>query len=161
MPIPAKVSNHLEKNKVKYDVVPHKTVFTVYDLAQTTKVTLNTIAKTLLVKADKTYHLVVLPAHKRLNLAAVKKLTQAKTVLLAKEKDMATKFKMKPGAMTPFGSLHKVAVILDKGLLKSEKVLMGAGSFTESLRVKMKDYVKAEQPTTGNISETAKKSGKA
>lgn len=157
MAVPAKVTKHLDKNNVKYDVVPHKTVFTVYDLAQTTKAKLNTIAKTLLVKADKNYHLVVLPAHKRLNLAAVKKLTQAKAVVLAKEKDMATKFKMKPGAMTPFGSLHKVAVILDKGLLKTEKVLMGAGSFTESLRVKMKDYVKAEQPTTGNISETAKK----
>lgn len=157
MPIPAKVTNHLDKNKVKYDVVPHKTVFTVYDLAQTTKEKMNTIAKTLLVKADKTYHLVVLPAHRRLNLAAIKKLTNAKTVILAKEKDMVTKFKMKPGAMTPFGSLHKVAVILDRGLLKTTKVLMGAGSFTESLRVKVKDYVKSEQPTVGNISEAAKK----
>lgn len=157
MAIPAKVTKHLEKNSVKYDVVEHKKVFTVYDLAQTTKEKLSTIAKTLLVKADKDYHLVVLPAHKRLNLVAVKKITKAKTVLLAKEKDMATKFKMKPGAMTPFGSLHKVAVILDKGLVKTEKVLMGAGSFTESLRVKMKDYVKAEQPTVGVISETAKK----
>lgn len=157
MAVPAKVTNHLEKNKVKYDVVPHKTVFTVYDLAQTTKVKLNTIAKTLLVKADKNYHLVVLPAQKRLNLAAVKKLTQAKTVVLAKEKDMLTKFKMKPGAMTPFGSLHKVAVIVDRGLVKTEKVLMGAGSFTESLRVKMKDYMKVEEPTVGNISEVAKK----
>ncbi len=157
MAVPTKVTNHLDKNKIRYDVVEHKKVFTVYDLAQTTKEKMNTIAKTLLVKADKNYHLVVLPAHRRLNLAAVKKLTKAKTVLLAKEKDMATKFKMKPGAMTPFGSLHKVAVIVDKGLLKSEKVLMGAGSFTESLRVKMKDYLKAEQPTAGNISEPAKK----
>lgn len=157
MSVPKKVTNHLDKQKVKYDIVPHKTVFTVYDLAQTTKSKLNTIAKTLLVKADKNYHLVVLPAQKRLDLAAVKKLTQAKTVALAKEKDMLTKFKMKPGAMTPFGSLHKVGVIVDKGLVKTEKVLMGAGSFTESLRVKMKDYLKSEQPTVGSISEKPKK----
>lgn len=156
MSVPKKVTNHLDKQKVKYDVVPHKTVFTVYDLAQTTKSKLNTIAKTLLVKTDQAYHLVVLPAHRRLDLAAVKKLTKAKTVVLAKEKDMLTKFKMKPGAMTPFGSLHKVAVIVDRGLVKTEKVLMGAGSFTESLRIKMKDYLKSEQPTVGSISEKPK-----
>lgn len=157
MAIPAKVTNHLDKQKMKYDVVEHKKVFTVYDLAQTTKEKMNTIAKTLLVKADKNYHLVVLPAQKRLNFAAVKKLTKAKTVALAKEKEMVAKFKMKPGAMTPFGSLHKIGVILDKSLMKTEKVLMGAGSFTESLRVKMKDYIKAEQPTVGAVSEAKKK----
>lgn len=157
MPIPAKVTKHLEANNIKHEVVPHKTVFTVYDLAQTMKVKLNTIVKTLLVKADKEYHLVLLPAHRRLNLAAVKKLLKAKTVTLAKEKEMAAKFKVKPGAMTPFGSLHKVAVIMDKSLLKSEKVLMSAGTFTESLRLKIKDYVKSEEPTVGVVGEAAKK----
>lgn len=158
MPISAKLQKHLVQNKVVYDVVPHRTVFTVYDLAQTTKVKLNTIVKTLLVKADKDYVLAVLPAHLRLDLAALKKQLKAKTVSLAKEKEMLTKFKVKPGAMTPFGSLYKVSVIMDKSLLKAEKVLMGAGSFTESLRLKMKHYLKAEQPATAKIStKTPKK----
>lgn len=153
MPPAAKLQKHLAANKVVYDVVPHKTVFTVYDLAQTTKVKLNTIIKTLLVKADKDYVLAVVPAHKRLDLVALKKHLQAKVVSLAKEKDMVTKFKVKPGAMTPFGSMYKVAVVMDKSLLKAEKVLMSAGSFTESLRVKIKQYVKAEQPATAVIAK--------
>lgn len=152
MPIPAKVTKHLETNKVKYEVVPHKTVFTVYDLAQTLKIKMNGIIKTLLVKADKDYVLTVLPAHVRLDLVALKKTLKAKTVRLAKEKEMQLQFKVKPGAMTPFGSLHKVAVVMDKSLAKAEKVLFGAGTFTESLRMKMKDYVKLETPTVAKIS---------
>lgn len=152
MSIPAKVTKHLDRQNVKYDIVPHKTVFTVYDLAQTLKIKLNTIVKTLLVKADRDYVLAVLPAHLRLDLAALKRQLKAKAVSLAKEKEMQLKFKMKPGAMTPFGTLHKVAVVVDKGLLKTEKMLFGAGSFTESVRMKMKDYLKAEKPTVAKIS---------
>ncbi|MBI2984369.1 MAG: hypothetical protein HYY50_01975 [Candidatus Kerfeldbacteria bacterium] len=57
MAVPAKVTKKLDREKVKYEFVPHKTVFTVYDLAQTLKTKLNTIAKTLLVKADAEYRL--------------------------------------------------------------------------------------------------------
>lgn len=157
MPIPAKVQSYLKKLKIKHDVVEHKTVFTVYDLAQTTKLKLNTIVKTLLVKADKEYKLVVLPAHRRLNIDALKKLLGVKKVSIAKESDMAKEMKVKPGAVTPFGQLHKLGVVMDKGLLKMQKGLFGAGSFTESVRLKIKDFVKAEQPTVGNISEAPKK----
>lgn len=153
MPIPAKVIKHLDSNKVKYDVVPHRTVYTVYDLAQTTKEKLNTIVKTLLIKADKSYILAVLPAHRRVDFNAIKKAVKAKSVSLAKEKDMLTKFKMKPGAMTPFGQVHQVEVVVDKSLLKAEKMLFGAGSFTESIRMKMKDYIKHQPAIVAPISK--------
>lgn len=153
MPVSAKLQKHLAKNTVVYDVVPHKTVFTVYDLAQTTKEKLNTIVKTLLVKYDQDYVLAVVPAHLRLDLIALKKFLKAKKLELAKEKDMLKKFKVKPGAMTPFGSMYKVGVVVDTSLVKAEKVLMSAGSFTESLRVKMKHYLKAEQPQTAKIAK--------
>jgi Ala-tRNA(Pro) deacylase len=109
------------------------------------------------VKADKDYHLVVLSAHRRLNLAALKKLLGAKKITIARESDMAREMKVKPGALTPFGKLHKLNVVVDKGLLKTQKALFGAGSFTESVRMKMKDFVKSEEPTVGNISEAPKK----
>lgn len=157
MPIPAKVKNYLDKLKWKYEEVPHRKVFTVYDLAQTTKLKLNTIVKTLLIKADKEYKLVLLPANKRVDLNAVKKLLGAKKITLSNEKEMIKAFKVKPGAMTAFGKLHKVGVLLDKSLLKTEKMLFSAGSFTDSLRLKLKDYVKFEEPTVGAISEKSKK----
>lgn len=151
MPIPKKLLNHLDKNKVKYEVMKHRTVYTAYDAAQTMKRKLQEIAKTLLIKADKNYYLVVIPAHYKLDLSKVKKLLNAKKVQLAKEGEMKSKFKVKPGAITSFGTIHKVEVLVDKALLKMHDVIFSGGSFTESLRLKVKDFLKLEDAQTGNF----------
>lgn len=145
MSIPKKIQNHLDKNKVKYDVLAHKCVFTAYDLANTTKRKLSEIAKTLLVKADARYVLVVLPAHYRLDLAKLKKVLKAKKVTIARENVMQKVFKVKPGAMTPFGTLHKTEVLVDKALTKTKEAIFSAGSFTDSLKMKVKDFVDLEE----------------
>jgi Ala-tRNA(Pro) deacylase len=151
MAIPKKLLTHLDKNKIKYEILKHKTVFTAYDLAQTMKQKIQGIAKTLLVKADKKYYLVVIPAHYKLDFAKVKKLLKAKKVDIAKEKEMKTKYNVKPGAMTAFGTIHKAEVLADKTLLKAKEMIFSAGSFTESLRMKVKDYMKVENPQTGDL----------
>jgi Ala-tRNA(Pro) deacylase len=157
MAISKPIEKHLAKIGLKYDTVPHRPVFTVYDLAQTLKIKLNEIAKTLLIKGDKQLVLAVLPAHRRLNLVAVKKALGVKTVSLASEKDMVNKLKVKPGAVTAFGSWHKLPVLLDRSLLKTTKALFAAGSFTDAVRVKIKDYVKTQAPQTAPIAEAKKK----
>ena len=152
-----KVLNHLDKNKIKYEKILHKTVYTAFDLANTLKKKLSEIAKTLLVKADKKYVLVVLPAHYRLDLAKVKKALKAKKVELAPEKMMTKLFKVKPGQITPFGTLHKIETWVDKNLLKTEKAILQAGSFTESLRLKVKDLVKLEGAKLAQLAAAGKK----
>ena len=144
MAIPKKLLKHLEKTKTKFDVLEHRKVYTAYDLAQTTKSKLQDIAKTVLVKADKKYYLVVVPSHYQLDFTKIKKLLKVKKVGMAKENEMKTKFKVKPGAITPFGTIHNVEVIIDKTLLKAKDIILGAGSFTESIRMKIKDFMKVE-----------------
>jgi Cys-tRNA(Pro) deacylase len=146
MKIPAKISNFLEKNKIKHDVLSHRTVFTAYDLAQTLKRKLNEVAKTLLVKVDKGHVVVVLPASHQVDFKALKKLLKAKNVEVAGEKIMVKLFKVKPGAMSAFhGTMNKLPVYVDRGVLKAQKVVVQAGSFEESLHLKTKDFLKAVQ----------------
>jgi prolyl-tRNA editing enzyme YbaK/EbsC (Cys-tRNA(Pro) deacylase) len=152
----AKMVAFLEAMKLKHEIVPHRKVFTVYDLSQTLHIKPNTIVKTLLIKADTVYHIVLLPAHRRLDIAAVKKVLKVKQIAIAKEQEIFKNLKLKPGGLTSFGSFHKLATILDKSLLKTEKMLFSAGSFTASVRMKVKDVVRAEQPTIGAISSAAK-----
>jgi prolyl-tRNA editing enzyme YbaK/EbsC (Cys-tRNA(Pro) deacylase) len=64
---------------------------------------------------------------------------------------MQTKFKVKLGAITPFGTIHKLEVFADKSLAKMQHAIFQAGSFTESLRLKMKDYLKSENVQTGDF----------
>lgn len=165
MSLPAKLQNLLKQRKLTFGVVPHKTVFTAYDVSQTLKVKLSEVAKTLLLKVhapkklsregeqpkDAHYVLAVLPAHLRLDLEKVKKFLGAKKVAITSESEMTEALKVKPGALTPFGTLHRLNVIMDKTLLKVSQALFGAGSFTESLRLKVKDYQRTEQPLTGDI----------
>ncbi|MFA6525594.1 MAG: YbaK/EbsC family protein [Patescibacteria group bacterium] len=149
MPIPKKLLGYLDKDKTKYEIVEHKKVYTAFDLANTLKLKLSEIAKTLLVKTDKEYYLVVLPAHYRLDLVKLKKILNAKKITIAKENVMQKVFKVKPGAITPFGFIHKTKVVMDKSLNKSVKVLLGSGSFKESIAMKVKDYVKMVEPIQG------------
>ncbi len=155
MTIPKKILTYLEQAKVKYDVVPHKTVFTAYDLGQTLKTKLEEIAKTLLVRADATYHLVVLRASDRLDLKKLQKLLAAKNVKIAREQDMARELKVKPGALTPFAGVHKLGLVVDQALTRAKQALFGSGSFEHSIRMKVADWLKLEQPKTGAFSTSA------
>ena len=114
-----KILLYLGKKKVKFEVVPHKTVFTAYDLAQTLGEKLDKIAKTLLVhvqlpemkKQGKQTYLVVVPATYYVDLQKVRKSLKATKAELAPEKVMA-KFGLKPGALSPFGSLRGLGVFM-------------------------------------------------
>ncbi|MFA6271867.1 MAG: YbaK/EbsC family protein [Patescibacteria group bacterium] len=149
MPISKKLLGSLDENKTKYEIIEHKKVYTAFDLANTLKLKLSEIAKTLLVKTEKEYYLVVLPAHYRLDLTKLKKILNAKKITIAKENVMQKVFKVKPGAITPFGFIHKTKVVMDKSLNKSTRVLLGSGSFKESIAMKVKDYVKMVDPIQG------------
>ncbi|MFA5358842.1 MAG: YbaK/EbsC family protein [Patescibacteria group bacterium] len=153
--IGAKVLNYLEGKKVKFEVIDHRKVFTAYDLAQTLKHDLKKIAKTLLVKADSAYVLVVIPAYYRLDLKKLKKSLNAKKIEIPNEKVIIKVLKIKLGGITPFGALHKVETWVDKSLLAAQDVIMNAGSFTQSLRMKARDYIKLEEARLGNFVESA------
>lgn len=155
MPIPKTTKKYLDKKMAKYDELAHKTVYTAYDLAQTLRKELNQIAKSLLVAADKAYIIAVVPAHMRLDLGKLKKALKAKKVKIPDEKVMVKVFKVKPGAMTAFGGLHNVEVWVDKGLLKTKDVILGAGSFTDSVRMKAKDFIKMEQAKLADFAQKA------
>ncbi len=147
MGIPKKLLSHLDKTKIGYKIVRHKTVYTAYDAARTLGAKLGEIAKTLLIKADKNYLLAVLPASHKLDFGKLKKLVKAKKIEIAKENLMKKIFKIKPGALSPFGQIYKVPVYIDKGILKAKKIIAGAGTFEESVAMTAKNFLKA----TGGI----------
>jgi len=158
MPISKTLLKKLNESKIKHEIVNHRKVFTALDVAATLKVKLEQVVKSLLIKADKDFYLALLPANKNLDL---KKLAKAlgiplKKISIPKEKIMTTKFKVKPGAMSAFGSIYKLPVIVDKSLIKVRDGIFSSGSFIESFRMKIKDYLKFEKPLEGNFSVAKK-----
>jgi Ala-tRNA(Pro) deacylase len=146
MAIPARVKKYLEASGVAYEIISHKKVFTAYDAAATLKRELKDIAKSLLVQIDKRLALVLVPADKKIDLAKITKKFQAKKVSIAREAVMSKLLKIKPGALSAFAKLHKIELVIDKSLLKSKKVVLSSGSYTESIIMKVADFVKLEAP---------------
>ena len=135
-----------------FSVVTHKTVFTVYDLSRTLDIDMRSIVKTVLVRADRTFCLLVMPASAKVNFAKVKKILKVKKVSLAKEKDM------KPilgsaGIVTPFGTFHTLPVLADVSMKKLTKAFFGCGSYTQSITMRASAYLQLEKPQVGGFTE--------
>jgi len=73
---------------------------------------------------------------------------------IPKEKAMKEKLKIRPGAMTAFGSVYKLPTFIDKAV-KGENVFSG-GSFTESIKMEAKNFVQLEKSMSGNFSVSKK-----
>ncbi len=129
--LPKRVAKYLADSGVKHNILEHRTVYTAMDAAATMKRKMGEVAKSLLVKTDKDYFLVLLPADYNLDF---KKLGQClgvqlgrkvKVVKISGEKIMVNVLKIKAGTMSAFGKLHKLPVIMDKSLVKVKKVNAG------------------------------------
>ncbi len=160
--ISKKVLNYLEKSGIDHEILEHKTVYTAIDAALTMRKKLEEIAKSLLVKADKDYYLVLLPADHNLDLDKLKKIiskAQQKDIKILKipgEKIIENSLKVKAGAISAFGNLHKVPVIVESKLDKLKKAVFSTGSSNHSLELTVKDFIKLEKAVLGSFSKKKK-----
>lgn len=152
MPISKKITNLLDRAKVKYRPLLHRRVFTAFDLATTLGEKPDRVAKAVLIRAGRRNVLVVVPAHARLDLTKLAKELKVKVneVKIATETALG-KLPWKPGTTPPFGSLAKVEVVLDRTLAKSKEMIVRTGSLTDSLTMRVKDFIALEQPRIAAI----------
>ena len=165
MAVSKKLLNYLEKNKVKYELIDHRIVYTAWDLVQTLHLKKPAeVVKTLIVKIDKDYVLVLLPSNKNLDKAKFKKtvnqwrkkqeLKAIKKIDFAKEAWMKKNIKVgKLGAIPPFGKLLNMPVFADNAILKPVKVIVNVGDYGTSLKIKTKDLIKLEEPIKASFAK--------
>ena len=141
---PQKLAKYLADNKIKHKILQHKIVYTAYDAAATTKRKLAETVKTLLVLADKGFYLVLLPADQKLDVKKLAKLISqtsgkvVKKVTIPGEKVMEKVLKVKAGAMSAFGGIHKLPVIMDKSLTKVKKAILGNFGIKKKIKLVVK-----------------------
>ena len=165
MAVPKKLLNYLEKNKVRVELIEHRVVYTAWDLVQTLHLKKPAeVVKTLIVRTDKDPVLVLLPANKNLDKAKFKKtvnqwrkkqgLKAIKKIDFVKELWMKKNIKVgKLGVVPPFGQLLGMPVFADNAVLKPIKVIVNAGDYGVSLKIKTKDLIKLEEPIKASFSK--------
>ena len=181
MAIPKKVINFLDKSGVKYEIIEHRIVYTAVDKAATLRIDEKIIGKTLIVKMDREYVMVLIPANKNLDKVKLKKAINVerkkpsfapsgamagkvvKNIDFVKEQWMKKNLKgMKIGAIPCFGSLWKLQTFVDKGLLKLSKIIVNSGDYSFSIKVSSANFQKLEQNLIlGSFTEPKKKKKKA
>jgi Ala-tRNA(Pro) deacylase len=155
MAIPKRIIQFLNKAKVKYEIIKHRTVYTAFDKAATLKIPQKMTGKTLLVKMDGKPAVVLLPANKNLDKQKFKKIAKVKEVDFIKEAWMKKNIKgIKVGAIPPFGSLWKFATFTDNGLMKNPKIVLNSGDYNFSIKLNPSHYKKLlPEAVRGNFSK--------
>jgi len=163
------LKNFLDKNKIKYELIEHRTVYTALDKAATLKVKPAIVGKTVIVSlAGKDYAIGLISANKNLDkqkvLAAFNKLRQKakeknyKKIDFATEKWMKANIKgVKLGATPPFGVLYKLPFFIDNSLTKQSKIIVNGGEYELSLKLSPVSLSKLNPNTLKGSFSMAKK----
>lgn len=150
MTVAVKIKELLEKERISYQVMEHERAITALEVAQAQHLPGHQLIKSVIVGADGKWVMCVLPATHKIDFDALKKVLNARDVKLADEKQVAALFPgFDIGAMPPFGQLAGLKVYVDKSLEENESVAFNAGTHTDLLKIKLKDYVKIAQPVFG------------
>lgn len=159
-----KIKKYLEKNNIKYTILEHRKVYTAYNSAETQHKKTGDVVKTILLKlSNREFVLAAIPAGKRLDLVKATKVInqhalksyksalktnkaikppKTLTAKIATEKDILNVLHTQIGLICPISQIYGLSLLLDKKLLARPKLVISAGSYTESLEIKTKDFLK-------------------
>jgi Ala-tRNA(Pro) deacylase len=142
-----RVTEFLDKSAVTYEVTEHQPAFSAQTMAAEEHEPGKYVAKPVIVKADNKYVMCVLSACHKIDLPALKSQLGAKSVELAKEKEMGKIFDdCELGAEPPFGNLYDLPTVMDKALESDDHITFQAGTHEKAIRMSMDDYRKLVAP---------------
>jgi Ala-tRNA(Pro) deacylase len=145
--LPEQLIALLERKKIHYVTIKHSPAYTAQEVAAAAHIAGKEFAKTVIVKIDGQLAMIVEPANVKLNLSVLKKLTHANSVSIAKESEFRDKFPdCELGAMPPFGNLFGLPVYVTGALAEDDQIAFNAGSHTELIKMKYKDFEKIVHP---------------
>ena len=147
MPIPARLIEFLDKNRVRYEIIRHPEAFTAQELADLEHVKGRYHAKVVMVNCDGRQVMTVLPSDHLVDLEKVEKIT-GKAASVASEEEFKALFPdCAVGTMPPFGHLYGLLTWVDKSLAQDDYIVFEAGTHTDAIKLSYRDYAELEQPT--------------
>jgi Ala-tRNA(Pro) deacylase len=134
----------------------HEPTYTSEQSAQARGEPLEIGAKALVVKVDADFHLLVLPAHRKLDSAAVKRHFGAKKLRFADATELRELTGLVPGSVPPFGTpVLNLPLTADPALLANHRIAFNAGSLTDSIIMASTDYQRVAGATWLAMSSAA------
>ncbi len=126
-----------------FELLPHPETFSAAAEAHTLGVSEQAVAKTLVVRDDRGGSIrAVVPASRRLDLAKLaREVGAAEVTLLAEPELLGAYPQFELGAVPPFSGPAGDAVVVDRSLVDSDRVVLEAGVHDTSVRVRTEDLL--------------------
>ena len=142
-----KLKEYLDSNDVKYVSVSHSKAYTAQEIAASAHIPGKELAKTVMIKIDGHLAMAVLPASYKVDFALLQKTLNADRVRLAYEQEFKDRCPdCEVGAMPPFGNLYNLDVYVAQSLTEDEEIAFNAGTHTELIKMKYKDFERIVSP---------------
>jgi len=137
----------LDEHQIRYVTVHHSPAFTAQEVAASAHISGYEMAKTVMLKVDGTMAMAVLPAPLHVDLRHLAELTGAKVLELASEAEFKSMFpECELGAMPPFGKLYGMETYVADRLAEDEYIAFNAGTHTELIRMRFRDFEQLAEP---------------
>jgi Ala-tRNA(Pro) deacylase len=147
-----KLKKLLDDSNIKYISINHSPAYTARETAASSLVPRREFAKTIIVDLDGEKVMAVVPASRHVDVAALVRLSGAKSGHLATEEEFKSLFPdCEVGAMPPFGTLYEMRVFVDEMVKQVDDVCFNAGSHGQIIRMECDDYLALERPVIGDI----------
>ncbi|HEV8053086.1 MAG TPA: YbaK/EbsC family protein [Parachlamydiaceae bacterium] len=153
MTVALKIRHLLEKGHVNYDVLEHNLAYTSSEIAQAQHLPGHQVVKSVIVNGDGRWIICVLSSTHKIDFEKLRKALSLQEVTLADEVKIAALYPgCEVGAMPPFGQLAGIDVCVDTNLLENDSIAFNAGTHTELIKIKFKDFMRLENPTLADFS---------
>ena len=150
----SRLENYLRENDVPFREMTHRAAYTAQDVATAQHVAGKQVAKAVMMVADNSMLMVVLPASYRINLNKLGDALGEMTVRFAHEHEFAHLFKdCDVGAMPPFGNLYNMPVYVDRSLSEDEQIVFQAGTHCDTMQVAYTDFARLVRPIVVQVAE--------
>ena len=148
MNIPARLENYLAEKHVPYTRSTHRLAYSAQGVAAAQHVAGWTVAKTVILKTEDQFLMVVLPAPMKVDLHLLREQLPFNQLELADEWEFGRLFPdCQLGAMAPFGNLYGLPVYVEESLARQDEIVFNAGTHVDTIRMKYKDFDRLVGPT--------------
>jgi len=141
-----KIKQFLDLNHIRYHTIEHPPMGKSEEVAEMRGVDIKTGAKSMIVRSEGKFYNFVLSAAKKIDWNKVKRILSTKSVDMASPEEIMKTVNCEIGSIPPFGNLYNLKVYCDKSLSENEEINFNAGTLTDSIKMKYKDWVKVVNP---------------
>ena len=146
-----KIIGILNKEKIEYEVLEHRPVYTSKEASDIRGTQLKQGTKALVCKTNEGFIQAVVSGDREIDIEKLQKATLFGKIELANPKEVKQVTGCNIGSVPPFGNLFGLKVYFDKRILENEIVAFNAGSHTRSIKMKSKDLVRVVNPVMGDF----------